>query len=71
MAEERQTALVSRSEFYRALNLVSLYIMLLAMFQLRGQATWPQYLLFGAALGMSLWMTVQVFRLRAGNKGGT
>jgi hypothetical protein len=71
MAEERQTAAVSRSEFYVALNLVWGYIMLLALNQLRGQATLPKYLLIGGALGMSLVMTVRAFQSRAGNKGGT
>jgi hypothetical protein len=71
MAEERQTAAVSRSEFYGALNLIWLYIMLLALDQLREQATLPKYLLFGGALGMSLLMTVRAFQSRAGNKGGT
>ena len=71
MAEERQSAAVSRLEFYQALSTVWGYIMLLALFPLREQATWPQYMLFGLAMSMSLWMTVQVVRLRAGNKGGT
>jgi hypothetical protein len=71
MAEERQTAAVSRSEFYGALNLVWVYIMVLTLDQLREQATLPKYLLFAGALGVSLFMSVRAFQSRAGSKSGT
>jgi hypothetical protein len=46
------------------------YITVLAVNQLRVKATWPNYLLFAGALGMSLWLTTRAFQSRAGNKGG-
>jgi hypothetical protein len=70
MAEERQTAAVSRSEFYIGLNVVWVYIMLLALNQLREQATLSNWILSAGALGMSLTMTVLSVRSRAGKTGG-
>ncbi len=71
MAEERQTAAVSRSEFYVTLNVTWVYILLVVGNQLTEQPTLSKHLLFAGALVMSLMMTVRAFRSRAGNKGGT
>ncbi len=71
MAEERQTAAVSRSEFYGTLSVTWVYILLVVGNQLTEQPTPAKYLLFAGALVMSLTMTVRAFRSRAGNKGGT
>jgi hypothetical protein len=70
MAEERQTAAVSRSEFYTALNTVWVYIMLIAANQLGEKMTLSNWILFAGALGMSLTLTVRFVRSRAGMTGG-
>jgi hypothetical protein len=70
MAEERQTAAVSRSEFYGQLIGTWVYLLLVVGNQLTEQATLPTYLLFAWALGMILGITVRSFRSGAGNKGG-
>jgi hypothetical protein len=70
MVEERQTAAVSRSELCITLNVVWVYIMLIAGNQLGEKATLSNWILFAGALGMSLTMTVLSFRSRAGKTGG-
>jgi hypothetical protein len=71
MAEERQTAAVSRSEFYGVLNITWWYICLLVADQLRQkQGLWLSWLFVGA-LGMSLFMLLRVCQSKFGNKGGT
>jgi hypothetical protein len=70
MAEGRQSAAVSRSEFYGTLSVTWVYIPLVVGNQLTEQATLPKYLLFAGALGMSLWITARSYQSRAGNTGG-
>jgi hypothetical protein len=70
MAEERQTAAVSRSEFYGTLSIVWTYIMPGAVNQLGEKATVSKWLLFAGAFGMGLAMTVLSVRSRAGKTGG-
>jgi hypothetical protein len=71
MADERQKGTVSRSEFYRALLVTWLYILLLVSSQLTEQANTKNYVLFAGALIMFLGTLFQVFRLnKAGNTDG-
>jgi hypothetical protein len=56
MAEERQTAAISRSEFYYSLGAIWVYIVLIISNQLTEHATLANCFLFGGALFGSLLM---------------
>ena len=70
MAEGRQTAAVSRSEFYISLTVVWVYITGMASNQLGEKATRSNWILFAGALGMGLTTTVLSILSRAGKTGG-
>jgi hypothetical protein len=70
MAEERQMAAVSRSEFYTILMVTWLYLFLMAINQFREQGTLSTTILFLGALLMFFSFAVQVFNLEYGKREG-
>jgi hypothetical protein len=69
MAESSTTPTVTRKEFYSALSLIWLYIMLVIGQLLNDDAKWTLYVLFAAALVMSLTFSLLTIRLAMERKG--